>query len=43
MFPSIIVDLKRLVQLFHHSGVLDQHRIDAENPLCPVAQEQFQR
>lgn len=34
---------KRLFRLFEHAGVFDQKMIDIENPLNPIAQEQYQR
>ncbi|CAJ2504339.1 Uu.00g117330.m01.CDS01 [Anthostomella pinea] len=42
-FPSAITVHKRLSQLLNGSGVFEQQRIDAENPLDPISQEQYQR
>ncbi|KAH8891811.1 hypothetical protein GQ53DRAFT_137662 [Thozetella sp. PMI_491] len=42
-FPKIIVDNKRLFRLLGHCGVLDQERIDADNPSDWVLREQCQR
>lgn len=51
--PSNVVDNKRLLRLtiyskrlfrlFNHAGVFNQQRIDAENALNPIVQEQYQR
>ncbi|KAI1260052.1 hypothetical protein F5Y18DRAFT_407283 [Xylariaceae sp. FL1019] len=42
-FPSSIPVHKRLAQLFRDAGVLDQRRIDAENPVGSIVREQYQR
>jgi hypothetical protein len=34
---------KRLFRLFVQAGVFDQQKINAENPLDPIAREQYQR